>query len=120
MSKSSSSGGGIGFFGLLAILFIGLKLTHFIDWSWWWVLAPLWVLPAFVMAVFLVIGILWGSMVLAAFLLGLVTGKRVSRDKKGNPILRWYRNRQEAKRKKQVDELRDLAVRELERLHGQK
>lgn len=40
MSKESN--GGIGFFGLLTVLFIGLKLTHFIDWSWWWVLAPLW------------------------------------------------------------------------------
>ena len=34
--------GGI-FFSLLAVLFIGLKLTHYIDWSWIWVLAPLWV-----------------------------------------------------------------------------
>ena len=33
---------GIGFFGLLAIVFITLKLTGFITWSWWWVLAPLW------------------------------------------------------------------------------
>jgi hypothetical protein len=29
------------FFVLLGLLFIGLKLTNFIDWSWWWVLAPL-------------------------------------------------------------------------------
>ena len=40
--SSSSSSGGIGFFGLLAVLFIGLKLTGYIGWSWWWVLAPLW------------------------------------------------------------------------------
>jgi len=33
---------GIGFFGLLTIVFIILKLTNYIDWSWWWVLAPLW------------------------------------------------------------------------------
>jgi len=32
----------IGFCGLLGLLFIALKLTHFIDWSWAWVLAPLW------------------------------------------------------------------------------
>lgn len=32
--------------GLLGLMFIGLKLTHQIDWSWWWVLAPFWVLPA--------------------------------------------------------------------------
>jgi len=30
------------FIPLLAILFITLKLTGFIAWSWWWVLAPLW------------------------------------------------------------------------------
>lgn len=33
---------GPGFFGLLTIVFIVLKLTEVIDWSWWWVLAPLW------------------------------------------------------------------------------
>lgn len=30
------------FFELLAVLFIGLKLSGIIDWSWWWVLSPLW------------------------------------------------------------------------------
>ena len=40
VSSSSSSSGGIGFFGLLTILFVALKLTGFIDWSWWWVLSP--------------------------------------------------------------------------------
>lgn len=41
-SSSSASTGGICFFGLLAIVFIALKLLHVIAWSWWWVLAPLW------------------------------------------------------------------------------
>lgn len=41
-NKSDSSSSGIGFCGLLAVLFIGLKLTNYIDWSWWWVLSPLW------------------------------------------------------------------------------
>lgn len=40
---SSSSSGGIGFCGLLAIVFITLKLLHVISWSWWWVLAPIWI-----------------------------------------------------------------------------
>lgn len=40
-SSSSSSSSGIGFFGLLTIVFIVLKLTHFIDWSWCLVLLPL-------------------------------------------------------------------------------
>lgn len=34
---------GVGFLGLLTILFIGLKLTGYITWSWIWVLAPLWI-----------------------------------------------------------------------------
>lgn len=42
MATSSSSSGGIGFTGLLTIVFIVLKLTNNIDWSWWWVLSPLW------------------------------------------------------------------------------
>lgn len=42
MSKNSASGG-IGFWGLLTIVFITLKLTNLIDWSWWWVLAPVWI-----------------------------------------------------------------------------
>ena len=41
MSDRNSSGG-VSIIGLLGVLFIGLKLTHYIDWSWWWVLAPFW------------------------------------------------------------------------------
>ena len=33
----------IGFFGLLTILFVALKLTGVIAWSWVWVLAPMWI-----------------------------------------------------------------------------
>ena len=43
----------IGFSGLLAILFIALKLTGVIAWSWWWVLAPIWI--PFVIVVFVLI-----------------------------------------------------------------
>ena len=42
MTENKTSPGGIGFFGLLAVLFVGLKLTGYITWSWWWVTAPLW------------------------------------------------------------------------------
>lgn len=42
MKESKSSSGGIGFFGLLQILFITLKLLKVIEWSWLWVLAPTW------------------------------------------------------------------------------
>jgi hypothetical protein len=31
------------FIPLLSALFIGLKLSDIIDWSWWWVLSPIWI-----------------------------------------------------------------------------
>lgn len=42
MSTSSSSSSGIGILGLLGVVFITLKLTGVIAWSWWWVTAPFW------------------------------------------------------------------------------
>jgi MFS family permease len=41
------SGGGIGLGGALLITFIVLKLTDVIDWSWWWVLSPIWICLVF-------------------------------------------------------------------------
>lgn len=56
MSKSNNNNsGGIGFTGLLTVLFIGLKLTHVIDWSWWWVLSPIWISILLVIVAVLVI-----------------------------------------------------------------
>lgn len=56
MSDSSkTSSGGIGFGGLLTVAFIVLKLCHVIDWSWWWVLSPLWIGLAVCVVVFVVI-----------------------------------------------------------------
>jgi len=43
----------MGIFGWLTVLFVGLKLTDFIDWSWVWVLAPTWV-PLFIALVLFV------------------------------------------------------------------
>lgn len=47
-NSNSSSAGGIGFVGLLTIVFIVLKLTDYIDWSWWWVLSPVLIVSALV------------------------------------------------------------------------
>ena len=41
-NSNSGSSSGIGFSGLLTIVFIVLKLIGVINWSWLWVLAPLW------------------------------------------------------------------------------
>ena len=54
--NSNSSSGGIGVCGLLFVLFVGLKLTNLIDWSWWWVSAPLWG-PITLVAVVLLFGL---------------------------------------------------------------
>ena len=53
--------GGIGFTGALFLVFLVLKLTNYIDWSWWWITAPLWVPLA------LVVVILLGCFVYVAF-----------------------------------------------------
>jgi len=50
--------GGINFFGLLTIVFITLKLIGYINWSWWWVLSPLW-LPVSVAAFGFIIMFAW-------------------------------------------------------------
>lgn len=58
--KNSSSAGSGGFLGLLTLLFIGLKLTGHISWSWLWVLSPIW-MPSVIVLLFLAFafGIAW-------------------------------------------------------------
>jgi len=52
----STSSHGASFLDLLAILFIGLKLTGYIGWSWAAVLSPIWMPWALALAIFAVIG----------------------------------------------------------------
>ena len=42
-NNSTAASGGIGFVSLLTLVFIVLKLTGVISWSWVWVLAPMWI-----------------------------------------------------------------------------
>lgn len=58
-STTSSSLGGIGFLGLLTIVFITLKLTGYIAWSWLWVLSPLWIGFAIGIVLLIVFGLLY-------------------------------------------------------------
>jgi len=58
MSDNSSSSG-IGFGGALTILFIGLKLGGVIDWSWWWVLSPMWISICIYLIVLAIVGIIY-------------------------------------------------------------
>lgn len=50
--------GGIGLGTILFVVFLVLKLTEVIDWSWWWVTAPLWIPIAFVIALTVLLGVL--------------------------------------------------------------
>lgn len=60
MSNTQASSGGIGFAGLLGLIFITLKLTHYIDWSWWWVLAPFWIPFAITVIILLICAFVLG------------------------------------------------------------
>jgi hypothetical protein len=50
----------IGLSGCLFLIFLTLKLTNFINWSWWWVTAPLWIPVVFALVLILV-----GSLLIA-------------------------------------------------------
>ena len=52
MNDSTSKG--LGVCDVLAVVFIVLKLIGVIDWSWWWVLAPVWIPVIIVVIVFIV------------------------------------------------------------------
>lgn len=56
--NKTTASSGIGFSGLLAILFIALKLTGYITWSWLWVLAPIWIPFIIMVFIFSIAGII--------------------------------------------------------------
>jgi hypothetical protein len=59
MDKKESASSGIGVGGLLGVVFVTLKLLGVTDvatWSWWWVTAPFWLVPAALLAFALVVG----------------------------------------------------------------
>jgi hypothetical protein len=59
MSKQTNSGSNGGWFlSALTLLFIGLKLTGHITWSWVWVLSPLWIPIAFLLPILIFLYVL--------------------------------------------------------------
>ncbi len=56
--NNSATGGGVGFVGLLTIVFIVLKLVGVIEWSWWWVLSPVWICGALVLIVLIITAVI--------------------------------------------------------------
>jgi hypothetical protein len=49
--------GGVSFFGLLFLVFLALKLTGYIAWSWWWITAPLWGPTVLVILIMIVVAL---------------------------------------------------------------
>ena len=57
MASKSNSGTGLSLSAVLFIVFLVLKLTGNIDWSWWWVTSPLWIPLVLALVVFAVVGL---------------------------------------------------------------
>ena len=53
-SNDNTTNGSVGFLGLLALLFIALKLTGYVEWTWLWVLSPIWI-PFTCVLIFLIV-----------------------------------------------------------------
>lgn len=72
-NRQQAGCGGISFFGAMFLIFMTLKLCGIINWSWWWVTAPLWGPP--VVLVTLIVGAFF---VILAFyiIMGIVKRKR--------------------------------------------
>lgn len=52
--RNNDANGGIGLSGVLFIVFLVLKLCKVINWSWWWVTAPLWI-PAIIVIICIIL-----------------------------------------------------------------
>jgi len=57
MANNSTNSGSIGFPTLLFLVFLILKLTNVITWSWWWVFSPIWI--SFILGVIIIGLVLW-------------------------------------------------------------
>ena len=69
-------GGGISLSTVLLAIFVTLKLTGSIAWSWWWVLSPLWIPVALLLSFVVILGIVAG---VAAAVEGIQLGLRKRR-----------------------------------------
>lgn len=58
MNNTNNVYRGVGILDLLLILFIGLKIGKVIQWSWLWVLSPLWIQVVILALVFIIVAVL--------------------------------------------------------------
>ena len=64
MADSKATSSGVSLATVLVAIFVVLKLTHVIDWSWWWVFSPWWIGIAIFVAILAVIGLVAGVVLL--------------------------------------------------------
>ena len=76
-NKNYSAGCGLGLVGVLTVVFVVLKLVGVINWSWWWVLSPLWISAILLIPIVIIV-------VVAAILIDV-------RWRKGRLYNRWKR-----------------------------
>lgn len=57
---TTSSSRGMGSVGVLTCIFVVLKLIGTINWSWWWVLSPLWISAGLFFVILILVGIVAG------------------------------------------------------------
>ena len=57
---------------ILTVLFVVLKLTHMIDWSWWWVLSPLWMPTVIVLSIIMLVGVATLMALLLIVIIGML------------------------------------------------
>ena len=53
--NNNNSSGGLGLSGVLTVIFVVLKLCGLIDWSWWWVLSPVWISIGLFLVIILIV-----------------------------------------------------------------
>lgn len=53
-NNNTTDKSGVGFVGLLTLIFITLKLLKVIEWSWLWVLSPIWISVALAVVILLI------------------------------------------------------------------
>ncbi len=53
--NNNNSSGGLGLGAVLTVIFVVLKLCGLINWSWWWVLSPIWISLGLVLVCLLIV-----------------------------------------------------------------
>lgn len=89
VNMKKSSGNGLGLTSILFLIFLTLKLTNNIDWSWWWVTSPIWIPLGIILIVFLVsffIFLIWGIILLIKGVPGEEISKKFNDMAKKSPL----------------------------------